>query len=261
MDNNLHAVRVVIADEQPVFRHGLRGLLESEHGLNVLGEASDAPGTVKLARQLKPDILLMDLALPRRLGLQGPTNFATCLAPVRTLVMLATIDKANIVEAFRLGAHGIVLKTSPSPALLQSIRSVMAGRYWLESESVSILVEALRDLVSQGNGATSLKEYGLTPRELDIIAKIASGHSNKEVGEGFSISERTVKHHLTNIFSKVGVSSRLQLALFAVNHHLMSDQPPSLALEPLQSDGEVQNRPSSRRSTHKGLFAERAVGT
>ena len=239
MDNNLHPIRVVIADEQPVFRRGLRRLLEFAYGLQVLGEASDAPGAVKLVRQLKPDILLLDLALSRGFELQGAINFAAYLAPVRTLVMLTATERTQIVEAFRLGAHGIVLKTSPQEVLLQSIQTVMTGHYWLESESVGILVEAVRDLLTQGNGVTSRKEYGLTPRELDIIAKIASGHSNKEVGEEFSISERTVKHHLTNIFSKVGVSSRLQLALFAVNHHLMSDQPPSLAVQSLQSDGEV----------------------
>jgi DNA-binding NarL/FixJ family response regulator len=239
MDNDLHPVRIVIADEQPAFRSNLRWLLESEPGLIVSGEASDASGALNLARQLKPDIVIMDLVLSKWFELQGRHNLAACLAPVRSLVMLTTLEKANIVEAFRLGAHGIVLKTSSAYLLLQSIRSVIAGHYWLEREGVRILVEAVRDLLSQGNGGTSWKEYGLTPRELDIVAKIASGRSNKEVGEEFSISERTVKHHLTNIFTKVGVSSRLQLALFAVNNHIMSDHPPSLALQPLQPDGEV----------------------
>jgi DNA-binding NarL/FixJ family response regulator len=237
MDINFHPIRVVIADEAPVVRRGLRRLLESEPCINFLGEASDAAGAVKLAHQLKPDILLLDLALPRQFEMKGARNFATCLGSVRTLVMLATIEKSDVVEAFQLGAHGIVLKTSPLHLLLQSIRSVIGGHYWVESEGLGILVEAVRDLLSH-NGTTSSKAYGLTPRELDIIAKIVNGHSNKEVGEEFSISERTVKHHLTNIFTKVGVSSRLQLALFAVNHHLMSAPPRSLTLQTLQTDGE-----------------------
>ncbi len=98
----------------------------------------------------------------------------------------------------------------------------MAGDYWLGRETVPILVNAVREFLSQGNGTISIKDHGLTPRELAITAKIACGRSNKEVGQEFRISERTVKHHLTSVFAKVGVSSRLELAMFAVNHHLVS---------------------------------------
>jgi DNA-binding NarL/FixJ family response regulator len=238
MANASSPIRIVIADEDSKFRRSLRGLFESEADLQVLGEAPDAAGAIKLIRDRKPDILLLDLTLPKRSELQPGNGHSNELAAVRMVVMLKSIEKAHIVEAFRLGAHGIVLKTSAPQGFLQSFRSVMTGHYCVVGESVDILVEALRDVLSHGNGATSPKDYGLTPRELDIIAKITSGRSNKEVGEEFSISERTVKHHLTNIFSKVGVTSRLQLALFAVSHQLMANQASSLALEPARLDEE-----------------------
>ena len=223
-------IRIVVADEQPNFLRGLRRLLKDERDFQILGEASDAQSAVKVTCHLKPDILLLDLALLRRLELQALSSLASDLFPVRIVVMATAIEKAHIVEAFRIGAHGIVLKTSELPVLLKSIRSVAAGHYWLESERVGLLVEVLRDFLPrcQGNTATTPNDYGLTARELSIIAKITSGCSNKEVGQEFSISERTVKHHLTNIFNKVGVSSRLQLALFAANHHLMSGEAQSL---------------------------------
>jgi two-component system, NarL family, nitrate/nitrite response regulator NarL len=238
MSDSPNSIRIVIADEQSV-RQDLRRLLESEPGFHILGEASDAHSAVQLTRQVKPDILLIDFALSRGFKLLALNNVASHLSLVRIVVMVSTIQKTDIVEASRLGAHGIVLKTSAPRVLLKSIRSVMAGRYWLEGESVALLVEALREFLSQSDGAESPKDYGLTRRELDIITKIANGRSNKEVGEEFSISERTVKHHLTNIFSKVGVSSRLQLALFAVNHQLANNHQPSLALKALQPSGEA----------------------
>jgi two-component system, NarL family, nitrate/nitrite response regulator NarL len=236
MNNERSLIRMVIADQQPFFRKSLRESLESEPGLCILGEASDAQGAVQLIRQFKPDILLIDLALSRGIELQARNNVESYWSTVRIVVMVATPEKAHIVEAFRLGAHGVVAKGATQHVLFQSIRQVVTGNYSLESESLGVLVEALRESLSQGNGGKSPKDFGLTRREVDIMTMIANGHSNKEVGAEYSISERTVKHHLTNIFGKVGVASRLQLALFAVNHHLMSNPAPSLALQSLQLD-------------------------
>ena len=238
MSNDLNRIRIVIADEHTIWRQNLRRSLESDPGLDILGEASDANGAVHLAQRSKPDILLVDFELSQQCDLKALNDSASPLPPVRVVVTVTAIEKAHLVEAFRLGAHGVVLKRSTPQVLLQSIRSVMAGRYWLESESVGVLVEALRESLAQGNGK-SPKDYGLTRREVDIITKIASGRSNKEVGEEFAISERTVKHHLTNIFGKVGVSSRLQLALFAVNQHFMSSPASSLRLAGVQPDDDA----------------------
>jgi two-component system nitrate/nitrite response regulator NarL len=236
MSNQSLPIRIVIADQHFNFRQGLRRSLESEPSLQILGEASDAIGAVQLTRECKPHILLLDFALSQASELKALSGSARDWPGVRMVVMVSAIQKAHLVAAFRVGAHGVVLKGSTPQVLLKSIQSVMAGQYWVEGESVGILIEALRESLAHVDVPRSPKDFGLTRREVDIIAKIADGRSNKEVGEEFAISERTVKHHLTNIFGKVGVSSRLQLALFAVNQHLMSSPAPSLALHPMHLD-------------------------
>jgi two-component system nitrate/nitrite response regulator NarL len=238
MSNEPSPIRIVIADEHPIRREDVRRLLESEPGLRIVGEASDVRSAAQLTSHVKPDILLIDLALSQQFELQPVNGALSPLSQVRIVVMMTTIAKNHLVEAFRFGAHGIVLKTSTSRVLLSSLRSVMAGHYWLESENVPILVEALRESLLQTNGTKPSQDYGLTRREVEIMTKIASGSSNRQVGQEFCISERTVKHHLTNIFSKIGVSSRLQLALFAVSHHLTSGQDTSFSLQPAQADEE-----------------------
>jgi len=221
-NGNNHQTRIVIAGDRPIFRDGLRKLIESQPGLCVVGGSSVGPEVVKLARERKADILLLDLGLPGHSGLQVLSDVATLPSPVRILVLVATVEEGLILEAFHLGAHGVVLKGSPRQALLKSIRSVIAGQYWLDGESVPIVIEALRKFVPSQNGLAFRKNYGLTQRELEIVERIAKGSSNKEMGQEFCISERTVKHHLTNVFDKLGVSSRLHLAVFALEHRLLN---------------------------------------
>jgi two-component system, NarL family, nitrate/nitrite response regulator NarL len=215
-------ISILIADDLPIYRDGLRKLIESQPGMRVAGEMSVGVEVVRMARELKPDILLLDLGLPRRSGLQVLRDLADLSPAVRTLLLAAEVDESSILEASYLGARGIILKGSSGEVLLKSIRSVMAGMYWLDGETVPIFIEALRKLVPFQNGVTCRKDYGLTPQELKIVGRIVNGSSNKEVGQEFSISERTVKHHLTNIFNKLGISSRVKLAVFAVEHSLVN---------------------------------------
>jgi len=223
MDNRrTQNTRILIADDHPIFRDGLKRLLESERDFKVVGEACDGVEAVKLVQQLKPEILLLDLAMPCLPGLEAlrEMNSGPASSSVRVILLTAAAEKDQIVEALQLGARGVVLKDSATQILLKSIRAVMNGEYWVGRESVANLVQYLRTLVDSSSHESRKKRYGLTPRELEVISAVVAGYANKEIAEYFKISEDTVKHHLSNIFDKVGVSTRLELALFAVNQSL-----------------------------------------
>jgi two-component system, NarL family, nitrate/nitrite response regulator NarL len=222
MDNTRsQSTKILIADDHPIFRDGLRRLLESERGFKVVGEACDGFEAVDFVRKLKPEILLLDLAMPRRHGLEALREISNSHAgPVRVILLTAAAEREQIVEALQLGARGVVLKDCGTEILMKSIRSVLAGEYWVGREPVSNLMVYLRGLMDSSTKISRQRRFGLTPRELDIVSAVVAGYANKEIAEHFKISEDTVKHHLSNIFDKTGVSTRLELALFAVNQAL-----------------------------------------
>ncbi len=192
MDNTKAQARILIADDHPIFRDGLKRLLEAERGFKVIGEACDGVEAVSLVRQLRPEILLLDLAMPRRPGLEALRELSTESLSVRVILLTAAAEKEQIVEALQLGARGVVLKDSATQILLKAIHAVMNGEYWVGRESVSNLVQYLRSLIDSSSAASRQKRYGLTPRELEIISAVVAGYANKEIAEHFKISEDTV---------------------------------------------------------------------
>jgi two-component system, NarL family, nitrate/nitrite response regulator NarL len=215
------STRILIADDHVIFREGLRKLLEAETGLQVVGLATDGYEAVVMARQVEPHVLLLALAMPGNTALEALRVLATSSPTVRAIVLANGADKGEILEALHLGARGVLLKEATAQMLLRSIRGVMAGKYWVGRENVSDLVEALRYLHPPTGRELAPRRFGLTPRELEMIAAVVSGYPNKGIAQKFSISEQTVKHHLTSIYDKLGVHNRLELAIFAINRHLV----------------------------------------
>jgi len=220
MDNNHSKIRIVIADDHAIFRDGLRRLLESEPEFEVAGEAADGAEALALVPQVRPDILLLDLAMPRMPGLETLREMAAQQSATRVILLTAAVENRQMIEALQIGARGVVMKEAATQILLKAIRSVMAGQYWVGREPVTDMAQFLRTHAA-GQQYSKAKGYGLTRREIEILSTIVSGLSNKEIAQKFSLSEDTVKHHLTNIFDKLGVSSRLELALFAINNRLI----------------------------------------
>jgi DNA-binding NarL/FixJ family response regulator len=216
-------IRIVLADDHPVVRIGVRNMLSEIEGFEVVGEASDGDEAITQTLDLQPDILLLDVQMPRLPGLEAMRAIMNGSPTVKILLLTSTITTQQVIEALQIGARGIVLKDALASALQTSIRTVLGGDYWIGGKRVVNLVSALRDLMQQA-AVPPRKTYGLTPRELEVVGSIVEGCSNRDIAKQFNLSEETVKRHLSNIFDKTGVSTRLELALFAIAHHLVTPE-------------------------------------
>ncbi len=219
-NSNSNPVRVLIADDHPVVRVGLRNMLLADPGFQVVAEAKDGAEAIGLVRRVQPDILLLDLAMPNMPGMEALRELTSETTNTRTIVLTAQVEKRQILEALQLGARGVVLKDAAAEHLSACIKAVMQGQYWLDGRPVQNLVQVLRELTAQ-TAPPPRKTYGLTSREMEVVTLITEGCTNKDIASTFGISEETVKRHLTNIFNKIGVGNRLELALFALNHNLL----------------------------------------
>jgi DNA-binding NarL/FixJ family response regulator len=221
-------VRIVIADDHPIVRDGLKKLLLLEDDFEIVGEAGDGREVIARVQELDPDVLLLDLRMPNLDGLAALQAIQQTNKRTRVIVLTASEDKNEFVQAMKLGCSGIVLKQTAPDLIVKSIRKVNAGEIWLDSHTTAAVMRQFSTALEGGNGSGGGKGRERSPlstREREIVALVAQGYKNKEMAEKMFISEQTVKNHLHNIFDKLGVSDRLELALYAIHKglHLTSD--------------------------------------
>jgi two-component system nitrate/nitrite response regulator NarL len=214
-------IRVLIADDHVIFRAGLRKLLEGDD-IKIVGEASNGNECIHMLTKLKPDIILLDLRMPGKDGLAVLEETDVDSLPTRIIVLTAAEDEHDAVRAMRLGARGIVLKQSASDLLVKCIHRVHNGEIWMDNR---ITAEVMRAFQNSENGRRRDKPL-LSDREKQVVELVAQGRRNKEIGEKLFISEETIKNHMHNIFDKLGVSDRLELALYAIHHRMIESESP-----------------------------------
>ncbi|MGA3096725.1 MAG: response regulator transcription factor [Bryobacteraceae bacterium] len=219
-------IRIVVADDHPIFRDGLCKLLALEEDFDVVAQAQDGRQVLDVLQQFEPDILLLDLKMPGLDGLATLQRLQAAKNRTRVIVLTASDDKNEFVQAMKLGTSGIVLKQTATELLIKSIRKVHAGEIWLDSHTTAAVIRQF--VANDETPAISLPQpqsrererSPLSQREREIVALVAQGFKNKEMAEKMFISEQTVKNHLHNIFDKLGVSDRLELALYAIHNNL-----------------------------------------
>jgi len=218
-------IRIVVADDHPIFRDGLCKLLALEEDFEVVAQAQDGRQVLDVLQQHEPDILLLDLKMPGLDGLATLQRLQVAKNKTRVIVLTASDDKNEFVQAMKLGTSGIVLKQTATELLIKSIRKVHAGEIWLDSHTTAAVIRQFvandEQPAAPAQPAPRDRERSpLSQREREIVALVAQGFKNKEMAEKMFISEQTVKNHLHNIFDKLGVSDRLELALYAIHNNL-----------------------------------------
>ena len=209
-------IRVLLVDDHTLFRSGIKSLLQRNSDFEVVGEAGDGLEGIKRARSLKPDVALIDLHMPGVSGLEAVKAITEEMPDVRVLMLTVSEDAQDLIDALRAGASGYLLKNIETDTLIDAIRRAAKGESIVSQQMTAKLIQGVRRQAS-GDPAV-LDRDKLSPRERDIMSSLAPGESNKEIARKLDLVESTVKIHVQNIFKKLNMSSRVQVALYAVEH-------------------------------------------
>jgi DNA-binding NarL/FixJ family response regulator len=209
-------VRVVIVDDHDLFRRGLRELLE-EQGIRVVGEAADGDEAVRLVAHATPDVVVMDLSLPRRSGVEAIRALGTAAPLTRVLVLTISADEATVMEAIMAGASGYLLKDATIAEIAAGVRAAAGGESLISPRIAAGLLERMRT----GEVEEGVERAELSTRELEVLGLLAEGRDNEEIAATLVISPRTVKNHVSSILAKLQMENRIQAAVYAVRRGLV----------------------------------------
>jgi two-component system, NarL family, response regulator DegU len=216
----MYKITVLIADDHAMMRQGLKQILELENDITVIAQASNGSEAVKLVREKKPDIVLMDINMPGTNGLQAIKELKFEKNASKIIVLTIHEDREYLFKTIQMGAEGYVLKDAEPPVLIEAIRKVYSGQSYIQSNMTKELVKEFNRVTLHEKDKNELNN--LTAREIEVLELIAEGMINKEIAKQLYISEKTVKNHVSNIFKKLNVSDRTQAAIYAFKHNIKS---------------------------------------
>ena len=214
------AIRVIVVDDQDLFRSGLANLLASEDGIEVVGEAGDGAEACRLATETIPDVVLMDVRMPRRSGIEATGQIKEEVPSARILMLTVSEDEADLYDAIKAGASGYLIKDAALDEVIEAIRSVYAGQSSISPTMASKLMTEFA-AISKRSEAKPQAGPKITDREMEVLQLVAKGLSNREIAKTLFISENTVKNHIRNILEKLQLHSRMQAVYYAVREGLI----------------------------------------
>lgn len=215
------AIRVMIVDDHALFRRGLKMVLETEDGIDVVGEAGDGAEAVAMAEEVVPDVVLMDVRMPKRSGIEATAGLKEVLPNTKILMLTVSDEESDLYEAIKAGASGYLLKEISIEEVADAVRAAQAGQSLISPSMASKLLNEFTTMAKQASERQSVPAPRLTKRELEVLKLVAKGMNNRDIANDLFISENTVKNHVRNILEKLHLHSRMEAVVFAVKEKLL----------------------------------------
>jgi len=220
-DKGPDAIRVMIVDDHALFRRGLQMVLEQEEDIAVVGEAGDGAEAVAMAQELMPDVVLMDVRMPRRGGIEATKQIKELVPHSKILMLTISDEEADLYDAIKAGATGYLLKEVSIEEVGTAIRSVQGGQSLISPSMASKLLSEFATMVKRADEKQSVPQPRLTDREMEVLKLVAKGRNNRDIAKELFISENTVKNHIRNILEKLHLHSRMEAVVYAVREKLL----------------------------------------